>query len=235
MSGKENCAHCPVHNKVCMYKGGKGPAFCPTINQAEVLERALKEYDDPKIREFARMASLQEAECYANREQKPLILHPTKNRVEEVIEFAKKMKYHRLGVAFCSGFQYEANIFATILKNADFDVVSVNCKVGGVQKEQIGIKEEEKICIGHYETMCNPISQAEILNEAGTEFNIMMGLCVGHDSLFLKYVKAPTTVLTVKDRVLGHNPMAAIYLARIYYSRLLGLTFDDVIKKMAEK
>jgi uncharacterized metal-binding protein len=49
-----------------------------------------------------------------------------------------------------------------------------------------------------------------------------MGLCIGHDSLLFKYAKAPTTVLVAKDRVLGHNPVAALNLADSYYSRLWG-------------
>jgi len=63
--------------------------------------------------------------------------------------------------------------------------------------------------------MCNPITQAKLLNQAKTDFNIMLGLCVGHDSLFLKYVKGLTTVFAVKDRVTGHNPMAPLHLRDI--------------------
>lgn len=59
--------------------------------------------------------------------------------------------------------------------------------------------------------MCNPIAQAEYLNDKQTDLNIVLGLCVGHDSLFFKYSKAPTIVLAVKDRVLDHNPLKAIY------------------------
>ena len=47
----------------------------------------------------------------------------------------------------------------------------------------------------------------------------MIGLCVGHDTLFMKYAKAPMTVLAVKDRVTGHNPLAAVYLAQGYYNK----------------
>lgn len=68
--------------------------------------------------------------------------------------------------------------------------------------------------------MCNPITQAYLLNEEKTEFNILLGLCVGHDSLFLKNAEAPCTVLAVKDRLLGHNPLAAIYTAESYYRAL---------------
>ena len=69
--------------------------------------------------------------------------------------------------------------------------------------------------------MCNPIGQAIFLNEAKTELNIILGLCVGHDSLFIKYSKAPVTVFAVKDRVLGHNPLAVIYQAEAYYKNKL--------------
>lgn len=68
--------------------------------------------------------------------------------------------------------------------------------------------------------MCNPIGQAEILNEAETDFNIMLCLCVGHDALFLQHVKKPTTVLAAKDRVTGHNSLVALYTSNSYYQRL---------------
>ncbi len=58
---------------------------------------------------------------------------------------------------------------------------------------------------------CNPVMQAEVLNREGTELNMMVGLCLGHDILFLRYSKAETTPLIVKDRALGHNPAAALY------------------------
>ncbi|WP_297234869.1 DUF1847 domain-containing protein [uncultured Flavonifractor sp.] len=47
--------------------------------------------------------------------------------------------------------------------------------------------------------------------------------CVGHDSLFYKYSDALVTTLVAKDRVLGHNPAAALYNAESYYkSKLFG-------------
>ena len=41
----------------------------------------------------------------------------------------------------------------------------------------------------------------------------------GHDTLVMKYLKAPMTTLAVKDQVTGHNPLVAIYLANGYYKR----------------
>ena len=122
---------------------------------------------------------------------------------------------------FCGGFRNEARILIPILENRGFEVISVCCKTGGIPKESIGVKDAEKIHPGTYEAMCNPISQAEILNKEGCEFNILMGLCVGHDALFLKHVTALTTVFVVKDRLLGHNPVAALYQSSAYYRRLL--------------
>jgi uncharacterized metal-binding protein len=192
---------------------------CPINTRADTIENVLEEYKKGNIHEFARQASIQEFECYREMADGRTPLIP---RVEEVIQFARKMGYNRLGVAFCGGLRNEAEIFNSILENRGFEVTSVCCKVGGIAKETIGIKEEQKIAgPGKWETMCNPIAQAEILNRAGTDFNIMVGLCVGHDSLFLRYVKALTTVLIVKDRVFGHNPAAALYQSKSYYRKLM--------------
>jgi len=140
-----------------------------------------------------------------------------------VAQFAKKMGYKKLGIASCIGLKDEAEMLTRILENRGFEVASVCCKAGAVPKERIGITEEQKIAgPGAFEAMCNPITQAEILNDEGTEFNILVGLCVGHDSLFFKYSKAPVTVLVAKDRVFGHNPVMGLYLApSAYYRKLL--------------
>ena len=185
------------------------------------MRNANNEYTKSDILRFAREASVQEGECYINRHIKPYIFHPVKPRVQETCEFAQKMGYKKLGVAFCIGLHKEALSFTQILKAQGFEVISVACKAGGIPKENIGIKEEEKIHVGEFESMCNPIAQAMILNEEKTDFNILIGLCVGHDSLFLKYSNAYCTVLVVKDRVLGHNPTAALYTSGSYYARML--------------
>ena len=69
--------------------------------------------------------------------------------------------------------------------------------------------------------MCNPIAQAKLLNEEKTDFNIVLGLCVGHDTLFFKSSEAPVTVLAVKDRALAHNPLGALYLSDGYFKNKL--------------
>lgn len=215
------CAKCGIKDKICQSPDGQGPPFCPTLRRKECVEKANKEYRGPDILKFAREASIQEGECYINRDVKPYVLHPTKPRVQEVCEFAQKMRYKKLGIAFCGGLHKEALSLTQILEAQGFKVVSAVCKAGGTPKEYIGIKEEEKIRIGEFESMCSPIAQAMILNEEKTEFNILVGLCVGHDSLFLKYSNAYCTVLVAKDRVLSHNPCAALYTTGSYFARML--------------
>lgn len=213
-----NCAKCP--KTVCPTPDfAKGPENCPTQIKADIICQAFQRYCDPELAEFARTASIVEGSAYT---RVPWSSSPTPltTRLEEIIRFAKLMGYRKLGVAFCVGTMDEAGVLIPILENAGFQVVSVCCKTGGIPKEEIGIQESQKIVPGRWETMCNPISQAEILNSENTEFNIMMGLCVGHDALFLKHVKALTTVFVVKDRLLGHNPVAALYLSKSYYRRL---------------
>ncbi len=203
-----------------MTEKGAGPKGCPTLTHGKVLNEVRRDYEGPEVQEFARQASIQEAECYANRHQRPYIMQPTKTRVVEVCEFAKRMGYRRLGLAFCLGLVREAAVVEDILKVHGFEVVSMNCKAGRVPKREIGIKDEEQIYQGMDEPMCNPIYQAKLLNHEKSEFNILLGLCVGHDSLFFRYAQAPTTVLGVKDRVTGHNPLAAIYLSESYYRKI---------------
>lgn len=215
-----NCAKCPAVEKICRVPEGKGPGWCPTKNGADLWRQTIECYRDPEVGEFARAASIQEGECYANREEQPYVMQPVKTRLQELIEFSRRMGYKRLGMAFCGGLSVEASVMADILQGQGFEVVSVTCKVGGVPKETIGIKDVEKIYAGKFEPMCNPIFQARILNAANTDFNIMLGLCIGHDALFLKHIKGLATVFAVKDRVTGHNPMAVLYTSHSYYQRL---------------
>lgn len=226
MAGKTSpmCARCA---KVLCYPSIKAtekppideaPAFCPMKLMPDIIVKSVAEYDKEKVHKFARLASIQEAECY---ERTPEGIRTKIPRVEELIQFSKKCGYKKLGIAFCTGLANEANILTDILEAKGFEVVSVRCKVGAIPKEQIGIKGEEKIAgLEMWESMCNPITQAEIINESKVDFAIMLGLCIGHDTLFIKYCRVPMTVLAVKDRVTGHNPLAALYNSNSYYRRL---------------
>lgn len=77
--------------------------------------------------------------------------------------------------------------------------------------------------------------QARILNDAGCDLNVIVGLCVGHDTLFMRHAEAPVTYLVVKDRVLAHNPAAALYTKGSYYKRLLSPDLPDPRPRAGEE
>jgi uncharacterized metal-binding protein len=142
-------------------------------------------------------------------------------RVEEIIAFANRIGAKRIGIATCIGLIEETRVFVKILDAHGLESYSVLCKVGSVDKTEVGIPEELKILKGSHESICNPIFQAKLLNAQKTDMNVIVGLCVGHDSLFIKHSDALVTTLITKDRVLAHNPAAALYTAGFYYKRLL--------------
>ncbi|MCL4369305.1 MAG: DUF1847 domain-containing protein, partial [Chloroflexi bacterium] len=145
-------------------------------------------------------------------------------RFEEVALFARMMGYKKLGLAHCIGLIGEAKALSEFFRARGFETYQVCCKVGGVDKLEVGIEEDEKVRMLTHETMCNNIAQALILNHVGTDLNCVVGLCVGHDIAFSRYSEAPVTTLIVKDRRTGNNPAAALYNAyppcNFYYARL---------------
>lgn len=200
-----SCAYC--NSKACDAKGKEYPEFCLTKNMREDrVAEIMKVYSEGSHGKIMIAAADVEYEGYLKL-----------TRVEEIILFAEKIGAEKIGIATCVGLLSETRILREILEGRGFQVYGVACKVGAIPKTTVGIKEE---CTQIGETMCNPIMQAALLEEEGTELNIVMGLCVGHDSLFYKHSKAPATTLVTKDRVLGHNPVAALYTADTYYKKL---------------
>jgi uncharacterized metal-binding protein len=139
------------------------------------------------------------------------------NRLEEVVLFCKEMDFTKLGLAFCIGLEDEARLVHEVLSK-DFEVSSVCCKVCALKKKDFRLQELE----GGGKSACNPIGQATVLNNEKTELNLILGLCIGHDILFTEYSDALVTTLAVKDRVLAHNPLGAIY-SKYYRKRRFGL------------
>ncbi|MFC2059394.1 DUF1847 domain-containing protein [Chloroflexota bacterium] len=208
MSGKEKvqCAKCKA--LVCVNPGNnpEWPADCPMRTRASVIEQALAKFSD-EDHEFTRVAAEVESESYQRGIQGIRMFTP---RVQEIINFAKKMGYKKLGLAHCVGVMYEAKLMTDILEYHGFEVSGRACKVGLLDKKDLGLKPEELLFPDGFEAACHPILQAELLNDGDCDLNIAMGQCLGHDTLFLKYSKFPTTGFLVKDRVLGHNPILAL-------------------------
>ncbi|MBQ6150956.1 MAG: DUF1847 domain-containing protein [Mogibacterium sp.] len=207
MEEKRSCADCGVLN--CHTRDKEYPEFCLTTElSVETAEKVHCLYEDEENKRVSVISAQIENEFYLRY-----------TRVEETVEFARRMGYKRIGIATCVGLIDESRILARILRKNGFEVYGAVCKIGSFPKTEVGVPETDITRTGA--VMCNPIMQAEVLNQAETDFNVVMGLCVGHDSLFYKYSKALVTTLVSKDRVLAHNPAGALYQAKAYYKKLL--------------
>jgi len=203
------CTDCFALN--CYRRDKKAPSFCLTDGAgAAQIVRTKRIYagagSDGKV---ARAAAEIEGRYYGKL-----------TRVEEIVAFARRIGARNIGIATCIGLVEEARLFTRVLEAKGFKWHSVLCKVGSVDKSAIGIPDELKIQPGRHEAICNPILQAKLLNAQKTDLNVIIGLCVGHDALFTKHSRALVTTLIAKDRVLGHNPAAALYTSGFYYKRL---------------
>ncbi len=204
MELKRSCADCGVIN--CDVCNKSYPSFCPTANiNPDFKSEVMKKYDEDNNRQIMQTAANVEYEGYCRL-----------TRVEETVEFAKRMGYKKIGIATCAGLIAETRALTKILRSHGFEVYGICCKCGATPKDTVGIDEK---CKEIGPNMCNPILQAESLNREGTDLNIVMGLCVGHDSLFYKYSNVAVTTLVAKDRVLAHNPAGALYSS--YYQKLM--------------
>lgn len=204
---KLSCVDCGVKN--CQTRDKEYPEFCLTTGlSAETIEKVRKLYEEEENRKVSVISAEIENEFYLRY-----------TRVQELVEFAKRMGFHKIGIATCVGLLEESRVLARILRKHGFEVYGAACKIGSFEKKSVGVADEDMVNTGF--VMCNPIMQAEVLNEAGTDFNVVMGLCVGHDSLFYKYSEALVTTLVAKDRVLAHNPVGALYQIGSYYKKLM--------------
>jgi len=205
---KHSCVDCGTQN--CKFKNRTYPDFCPTVNLEDAdLQWALERYDEGRNHDIMVASAEVEFEGYCQW-----------TRVQEIMEFARKIGAKRIGIANCIGLINEARIFARILRANGFEPYAIICKVAGKAKSSIGIPKQ---CEEIGAAMCNPILQARLLNEAKTDLNVVIGLCVGHDSLFYKYSEAYVTTLVTKDRVTGNNPAAVLYTSGSYYKKKFNL------------
>jgi uncharacterized metal-binding protein len=199
---KPQCVKCKILRCGHPEQNLNVPPSCPTEKYSDLANETKEKYKMPE-----NQAIIQGWFRLMNK-----ILDPKKpreklswTRVDEIMEYAKIRGMTRLGIATCYALLPESKLLSDILENNGFEVVSISCLCGEVNPKDMGMPGN---------IFCNPIMQAEVLNHEKTELNIMVGLCVGHDILFLRHCKAETTPFIVKDRALGHNPVAALYMSQ---------------------
>lgn len=200
---KADCANCPHH--ACYTRG----ANCTGVKEEEIRKAYTEE--EQKIMEAAAYV---EGTYYSDI-----------CRLQETAEFAKQMGYKKLGLAFCIGLHEEARYIVKYFRQQGFEVYSLCCKNCSFAKKNFGLKQVHPEA--EHEAMCNPKFQARFLAEKGVDLNVICGLCVGHDTIFTSNAVGPVTSLVVKDRLLAHNPLGAIYSR--YWRKKLHIQDEDEI------
>jgi uncharacterized metal-binding protein len=207
------CANCPVAHcqrvPLEIIEKDTLPESCPMKTNEETIKKVIERYREDDVKRIYVPATITEKEAYECVRGVRMAVRP---RIKELIEFGKLIHANKIGMAFCAGMRDEAKRIVGFLEKSGFSVASVMCKCGGIDKTRLQVEKEYKIDDPlKFEAGCNPVLQAQLLNEAKTDINVIVGLCLGHDMLFTLNSKAPVTTLIVKDRLLGHNPVIALY------------------------
>jgi uncharacterized metal-binding protein len=125
-------------------------------------------------------------------------------RAREVVEFSRRMGYVRLGLAHCRDCGRQAALAADYFRNRGLEVI-------------LPSDAEPASAVSD----CDPVEQAAGFERAGTDLNVIVGMCVGHDTLFMRRSAAPVTSLVVRDLRLRDNPAAALYTRTGYLKSAL--------------
>lgn len=131
-----------------------------------------------------------------------------RTRLQELIVFGQRAGIKTLSLGFCNGLFEEVRMLSDILSQY-FIVYSVCCKTSGVDKKDQNTPYINPDAV--FESACNPVGQAKIGNKLNIDLSVQLGICLGHDMCFAVHTEAPTTTFAAKDRVLGHNTLAALY------------------------
>lgn len=160
------------------------PPGCPMLEDFPDFDEL---YGSDRARRMAAAAARVEAQGYGR--------WP---RAWEVVEYARRLGYRRLGVAHCADRRRAAELAARYFRERGFEVV-LPVEAGS----------------------CDPRGQASAFERAGVELSLIAGMCVGHDTLFMRSSTVPVTSLVVRDLRLRDNPAAALYTRKGYLKSAL--------------
>jgi uncharacterized metal-binding protein len=173
------------------------PSYCQANHYVAEIQKAKAVYAEPEV------VNIYTAACVVGKRNDGY-----RPRIEEALDFAREMKFSRVGFASCVAFGRELTVIRKLFEQAGIEVFAAGCQIGRVSATDRGLPQLEEYPDN---SPCNPVAQAEILNKEKTQLNFIVGLCMGHDVLFTCYSEAPVSTLIVKDRVLANNPAAAVY------------------------
>jgi len=114
-------------------------------------------------------------------------------RLREIAEYSKKLGIERIGVGHCDDMVREAHLTAKYLESQKLSPM-----------------------LPPTASDCDPIEQVEFFAQNETQANVIAGMCVAHEALFISASKTPVISLVARDVRLQHNPVAALYTSGSY-------------------
>jgi uncharacterized metal-binding protein len=180
-----NCTSCK--DKKCRHDDSCGVEL---INKENIITNYLKPENQKIIQAAAKLVDNGKA--------------GTLSRLDEIIEFIKTIGYKKIGLAYCYGMEKEAIKIKAYFKSKKINLTTISCTIGGIAQDEVNTQS----CI--HNVSCNPLGQAEQLNNENIDFVIIMGICLGHDILLQKNLKMDFTTFVVKDRLNNNNPLIGI-------------------------
>lgn len=198
MSAREPLYDCATCHTAAAFRGdcSRMPQGCPTLTRPD-LTKDVSSYLEPERAELMRVADLAPFDSF----------HQKRNRVDELLFFVRARQLSRVGVAFCVSLTKEAQELGRRLETHGVQAELACCRAGAVDFDEIGL---EKAHPERFASICNPVAQAKLLNEAKVQLIVQLGLCLGHDLILQEEARVPVTTLVVKDRVLDHHPIEAL-------------------------
>ena len=190
-----SCVDCGLNG--CRRPDGQHPPFCPANDFDLTSEVWLREqFSEAENRKVIEAAAVSAGRAFDDK----------LSRLEETFIFAHGIGAKKIGIAACVSLAAEARAAGKLFRAEGFQVVGAICKMGTVTHADLDLHVGRK----PESVLCNPIYQAKVFNDEHTDLNVIIGLCAGHDSLFIKYSDALCTVLTVKDFKYDHHSVQAL-------------------------
>ena len=166
MTDPKRATTCVCSTQGCWRGSEEGiPPYCQANRFTKEIEKAKQAY------RTAELSRLYRASCEVG-----AVSDGYRARIEEAIDFARRMNFSKIGFAACTAFSRELRIITKLFTVAGLEVVAAACAIGRISAEERGMPE-----LGKYvNSTCNPLAQAEILITFGTQLNFTVGLFLGH-------------------------------------------------------
>ena len=173
---KEHANHClTCRTKNCYHrKLGAKTSNCLEIDYAKEIRL------EPSEAELMNKANSATQKAFERRTKGDFALNWLKTFLKDFFG-----SQETIGVASCLGSIETARTVIEAIESEGMKAALVTCKLGGLTVNNV---DKDGVPCEH--PGCNPVAQAKILNGLNVPVVVLVGLCIGHDMIFIKHCKS---------------------------------------------